>query len=443
MKTRPGEWKIEYILSQVGGKTLNLRPDFQRFYIWNRKKEEAFIDSILRGYPVPPVWVWKRSGPKGRTLYEVIDGQQRLSCIRRFTDNVFALRVPPNAPADPDLTHLNDRFFSKGAPARKLPIEFENRLMGYTIPYIEVETDDRGLVIDIFRRLNVSSTNLTPQELRHAFFAGQFKQSVYEMTEAYQKDRFWKDKERVFAPATTDRMGTQQFVSDLYVAMIKNKVQDRSEALDEYYEQFDRTWRKREQYEKAFRQTMKTVKHLLPGPSRFTKNTSDFYTLFLLLHEYHSDKNVTLDTVSLSNIGASLKAFETAYTLFLDTRGKEVTGLRLFESYRETIVGRQREKEMREVRRQIVNDLLAPGLTRATKDPQRFFSDEQKRYIWEVASPKMCALCGQQVARYEDYEPDHVIPHSQGGRSTIVNGQVAHEICNQKKGAQRKPPESK
>lgn len=42
------------MLQMIGSKELVLQPDFQRFYIWDLKKEQGLIDSMLRGFPIPP-----------------------------------------------------------------------------------------------------------------------------------------------------------------------------------------------------------------------------------------------------------------------------------------------------------------------------------------------------------------------------------------------------
>lgn len=39
------KWQVHDFLGKIGSKSLNLRPDFQRFYIWDSAKERAFIDT--------------------------------------------------------------------------------------------------------------------------------------------------------------------------------------------------------------------------------------------------------------------------------------------------------------------------------------------------------------------------------------------------------------
>ena len=58
------------------------RPEGQ----WNRKQKTDLIDSLLRKYPINPTYAIKEVG-----ISSVIDGVQRLSCVRDFISDKFAL----------------------------------------------------------------------------------------------------------------------------------------------------------------------------------------------------------------------------------------------------------------------------------------------------------------------------------------------------------------
>lgn len=49
------EVEIETIVSRIKNEELNLRPDFQRGEIWSEEKKKKLVDSILRGWKIPPV----------------------------------------------------------------------------------------------------------------------------------------------------------------------------------------------------------------------------------------------------------------------------------------------------------------------------------------------------------------------------------------------------
>ena len=59
MKHDTSKWTVDMFFQTEGSRQLQLQPDFQRFYIWDVRKEQLFVDSVLRGYPIRPVWMWK------------------------------------------------------------------------------------------------------------------------------------------------------------------------------------------------------------------------------------------------------------------------------------------------------------------------------------------------------------------------------------------------
>jgi uncharacterized protein with ParB-like and HNH nuclease domain len=56
---------------------LNLEPGFQRQSVWTERDRAKLIDSILRNYPLPAIFLYKRQ-EDGDLVYDVIDGKQRL-----------------------------------------------------------------------------------------------------------------------------------------------------------------------------------------------------------------------------------------------------------------------------------------------------------------------------------------------------------------------------
>lgn len=65
-------------------------PDCQRDYVWKLNMKQRLIDSVLRGWPIAPVIVYKRHLALGGGFkYYIVDGQQRIETIRRFWSNKF------------------------------------------------------------------------------------------------------------------------------------------------------------------------------------------------------------------------------------------------------------------------------------------------------------------------------------------------------------------
>ncbi|MCY3860332.1 MAG: DUF262 domain-containing protein [Gammaproteobacteria bacterium] len=69
------------------GGRLDIRPPFQREFIYKGKQREAVIKSILRGFPLN-VMYW---ADRGNDKYEIIDGQQRTISIAQFVNSEFSV----------------------------------------------------------------------------------------------------------------------------------------------------------------------------------------------------------------------------------------------------------------------------------------------------------------------------------------------------------------
>ncbi|MGC5583398.1 DUF262 domain-containing protein [Ornithinimicrobium sp. W1665] len=77
-------WPISDIKAHAERGRLNLSPSYQRGDVWPNVDAQILMESILRGIPLPSV-ILMRTNEGGRSVYEVIDGKQRLTAILRFT----------------------------------------------------------------------------------------------------------------------------------------------------------------------------------------------------------------------------------------------------------------------------------------------------------------------------------------------------------------------
>ena len=70
----------------------NFNPDYQRKSIWSDEKKSFLINSIVKNFPIPPIFLHQKiDDDTGKTKYDVIDGKQRLSAIIEFLKNEIAI----------------------------------------------------------------------------------------------------------------------------------------------------------------------------------------------------------------------------------------------------------------------------------------------------------------------------------------------------------------
>lgn len=150
--------KIRGVFEDIVSGNIDLRPDFQRGEVWDSKKKKLLIDSILRGWQVPPIHLVSIEDGKA----EVLDGQQRLTAIRDFIQNKFSIDGEIE-PLDDDIFSLNGMRFSSLPESKR--IDFQR----YLLKIYEIIDYNHGEPGELFHRLN-QSVKLTSAEQRNAFF---------------------------------------------------------------------------------------------------------------------------------------------------------------------------------------------------------------------------------------------------------------------------------
>jgi uncharacterized protein with ParB-like and HNH nuclease domain len=80
-----GEKTIDEFGMLFSHRRINLDPGFQRQSVWTMTDRRRLIESIVSGYPLPSVFLYQRE-ERGRLVYDVIDGKQRLETLFMFTE---------------------------------------------------------------------------------------------------------------------------------------------------------------------------------------------------------------------------------------------------------------------------------------------------------------------------------------------------------------------
>lgn len=139
---------------------------FQRKLVWTKKQKDRFIESILLGYPVPGIFLVERSGRK----YLVLDGQQRLRTLQEYKAGAYG---EPGKERVFRLTYVGPHFHGQRyddlTPANQRVLD--NTFIQATV-VVPKSPDARSSVYQLFERINSGGTNLQPQEIRVALYAG-------------------------------------------------------------------------------------------------------------------------------------------------------------------------------------------------------------------------------------------------------------------------------
>ncbi len=130
---------------------LDIRPPYQREFIYNEREQQAVITTVLNGYPLNTMY-WVRRSDDAECPYEVMDGQQRTLSICEYVDGKFAYDFK--------------NFFNQ-------PEDIQQRILDYPLTvYICKGTASEKL--EWFKTINIAGKPLNEQEINNAVYAGPF-----------------------------------------------------------------------------------------------------------------------------------------------------------------------------------------------------------------------------------------------------------------------------
>lgn len=153
-------------------KAIDVHPEFQRVFRWSDLQKSRFIESILLGIPIPPIFV----AEDDELNWDVIDGVQRLSTIFEFLgiliDDEGELVEPTVLVETPTLEGLGGKVWDNNYHKHKFTFEeskfLQNVFLNATLKIIKVDSEsDPNAKYDIFDRLNTGGSKLSDQEIRN------------------------------------------------------------------------------------------------------------------------------------------------------------------------------------------------------------------------------------------------------------------------------------
>ena len=143
------------------------RPEGQ----WNKRQKTDLIDSLLRKYPINPTYAIKDGN-----VTSVIDGVQRLSTIRDFINNSFAL----SKDMEPIIINGVEKNIA-GLKFNKLDEDVQNAIQDSELQIYELIDCTEKDIREIFRRQN-SGKPLTNKLMRVVHESDQFNDCIYSLT---------------------------------------------------------------------------------------------------------------------------------------------------------------------------------------------------------------------------------------------------------------------
>jgi len=284
IETLRTQYRVSDFVAWQRDDALELNPNFQRRPVWKKGAKSYLIDTILRGLPVPIIFLRDLHSDL-RTLKskrDVVDGQQRIRTILSYINPNLLKDYNPERD-DFRISKAHNKQYA-GRTFSELDARAQQRILDYqfSVHSFAADTDDRE-ILQIFARMNSTGVKLNAQELRNAEFFGEFKQLCYDLsTEQLNRWRGWG----IFTPEQIARMNEVELTSEL-ILLTLNGVTGKSNAqINKYYEKYDEEFPSSTEIIYRFRDVFDSLDSMYAGRNidELFGSRPLFYALFALIY---------------------------------------------------------------------------------------------------------------------------------------------------------------
>ncbi len=410
--TAPSDSPIESLCKKIDKNTLVVRPEFQRYYIWEKKPKlkSRLIESVLLRVPIPTIYTAEQED--GKEL--VVDGQQRLLTFYNFTKKdgfrLTGLRI---------LRELNGKTYGD------LDSIIQDQINEYPIRVIKIlKKSHRDIKFDVFERLNRGSVKLNEQELRNSVYHGSFNAHLKELAKNKDFQRLqglndvdirMRDAERILRFFAFGDLTERNYKGPL-TTFLNEYMEARREISDKQKDE------KTAQFKKSV-ELCQTVFGTMAFRRWYAGDEDD-------VNGYREDKiNEGILDVQMyaftqyekRDIVPKAQAIKEAFTEVM-TEDKQFVESIEKGTYDKNRVVMRTEKWLAKLRE---------VMGYPDKDRRLYTFDEKKALF---SSSNSCHICSNEIAFIEDAHVDHLERYSEGGKTLIKNGKLSHRYCNLQKG---------
>ncbi|MFH0821937.1 MAG: DUF262 domain-containing protein [Pseudomonadota bacterium] len=252
---------------------LVLDPPYQRRSVWNQNFKDYFVETILLQYPAPAIFLFEEISTEGRSVYNVVDGKQRLTTLFEFVRNEFAVFDRC------ELESVRGKYFEE------LPDNIRIAFWSYQLTVEYLPQNEEPVLNSVFDRINRNVAKLSPQELRHARFSGEFI-SLAEELAGWMEHKLPRNFPNI-ASQSRRQMKEVELVAQLLLLIEEGPRGYTQIELDEAFAVRDETWDAKPLVEELFRAAIDYIARLIIAPegghdlsATRLRNQADFYSLF-------------------------------------------------------------------------------------------------------------------------------------------------------------------
>ncbi len=407
---------VETLYGRVNRGKLNLQPDFQRYFVWNKSKASRLIESLLLDIPIPVIYVAEEQD----NSLSVVDGQQRLTSICAFINGKFPNAQDFKLSSLQVMTELNRNFF------KDLSSDLQEKILSYVIRVIVIKKDsDTDVKFEMFERLNLGAEKLNDQELRNCIYRGNYNDLLRELSKNHYLLKVMNST--VPHPRMTDRQLILRFFAMWRNTHLKYKSPMKrflNNEMEQHRNMNDKDVAKmRSIFEKSIEMAYTVFGHnafrrFNPGKDGKPDGNWETNKLNVALWD------TILYTFSYYEKHQIIPIADRVREEFLDLMTNDSTFVEYITS---TTDKPDRVQSRAEVWRQKLQSKIA-----ISESQPRAFSLKLKQELFK--QDPTCQICGQHINDIDDAEVDHIQHYWQGGKTIPENARLTHRYCNRSRG---------
>ncbi|MBE9228190.1 DUF262 domain-containing protein [Phormidium sp. LEGE 05292] len=415
VKTDRQDLPVETVHSWVNRGKLNLQPEFQRYFVWDKTKSSRLIESLLLDIPIPVIYVAEEKN----NTYSVVDGQQRLTSICAFINGKLPNGQDFKLSSLQVMTELNRKAF------KDLESELQEKILNYIIRVIVIQKDsDSDVKFEMFERLNLGAEKLNDQELRNCIYRGNYNNLLCELAKnPYMLKVMGSSTPH---PRMSDRQLILRFFAMWRNTHLRYKGPMKRFLNFEMEKHQSLSPQDKEEMQEVFNKSIEMA-YIVFGNNAFRRfNPSKDGNG----NGWENKLNVALwDTIlySFSYYQKSqiIPMADRIREEFLDLMVNDTTFVEYISS---TTDKPERIQYRAEVWLQRLKSLVS-----INNNEPRAFSFKLKQELYQ--QDPTCQICNQHIHDIDDAEIDHIQHYWRGGKTIPENARLTHRYCNRSRGA--------
>lgn len=256
----PSTKKISDLIGMIKRGDLILQPDFQRKLVWSIRHKESFIDTILKGFPFPEIYI-AQSGIDLETFQAqqvVVDGQQRLSTIICYINGELPCKK---------ILHYS-----------ALDNQQKAAFLNYDVVVRDLKDASSDTIKEVFRRINLTQYRLNDIEINNAIYEGEFISTAKDILNHLDNGSF-----PLFSDNELNRMGDLNYILMIMATLEEGGYFAGNTMTGEYIIKYDDSYKNAETMKDKILNLFHVIKTFNLDTDSMWYRKSNFFTMFVEL----------------------------------------------------------------------------------------------------------------------------------------------------------------